>query len=108
MIDNTLLVAIIDNMKAQLLYRYRQHYSDGAIMEVVVWRVPTPVPGSVHPYKYRLFYGYPGQRLVGCDNERGKGDHRHLGDREMVYRFTTPEKPIDDFLDDIDTLRSGS
>jgi predicted transcriptional regulator len=24
-----------------------------------------------------LFYGFPGNRLAGYDNERGKGDHRH-------------------------------
>ena len=106
MVDNMRFVAIIDNMKAALLYRYREDYSDGAIMEVVIWRVPEPVPGSRHPYKYRLFYGHPGLRQVGYDNERGKGDHRHIGDREVPYPFTTPEKLIDDFLGDIDKLRS--
>lgn len=107
MIDNTPFIAIIDNMKAELLYRYREDYSDGAIMEVVIWRVPEPIQGSGHSYKYRLFYGHPGQRLVGYDNERGKGDHRHIGEREVPYPFTTPEKLIDDFLGDIDKLRSG-
>ena len=48
MIDNRYSVAIIDNMKAELLYRYREDYSDGAIMEVVIWRVLGPVPGSGH------------------------------------------------------------
>lgn len=107
MFDNRHFVVILDNMKAELLYRFREDHSDGAILEVVVWRVPKPIPGSRHPYKYRLFYGYPGQRLVGYDNERGKGDHRHQGDQEMPYPFTTPEKLIDDFLGEIDKLRSG-
>ncbi|MEN8132108.1 MAG: DUF6516 family protein [Pseudomonadota bacterium] len=95
-------------MKAELLYRFREDFHDGAIMEVVIWSVPEPVPDSGHPYKYRLFYGTPGQRLVGYDNERGKGDHRHRNDSEMPYPFTTPEKRIDDFLGDIDKLRSES
>jgi len=61
-------------MKAKILYRHREYFDDGAIMEVVIWRLPRPVPGSSHPYKYRLFYGYSGKRLIGYDNERGKGD----------------------------------
>lgn len=94
-------------MNADLLYRYREHFNNGALMEVVIWRVPKPVPGSKHSYKYRLSYGYPGQRMVGYDNERDKGDHQHIGDQEVPYKFTTPERLIDDFLGDIDKLRSG-
>lgn len=40
MLDNSYFVVILDNMKAELLYRFREDYSDGAILEVVVWRVP--------------------------------------------------------------------
>ncbi|HEX9877116.1 MAG TPA: DUF6516 family protein [Gammaproteobacteria bacterium] len=46
---------------------------------MVIWKVPKPVEGSLHPYKYRLFFGRPGERIVGYDNERSKGDHRHSG-----------------------------
>lgn len=45
---------------------------------MVIWRVPSPVPPSAHRLKYSLFYGRPGVRAVGYDNERGKGDHRHF------------------------------
>jgi hypothetical protein len=31
------------------------------------------------------------KRLVGYDNERGKGDHRHIGDRQERYEFKTVE-----------------
>ncbi|CAO3426468.1 hypothetical protein [Azospirillum endophyticum] len=41
--------------------------------------------------------------MVGYDNERGKGDHRHYGLREEPYRFTSPEKLITDFLADVRT-----
>lgn len=40
---------------------------DGAIVEIVVWALPAPVPGSSHRFKYRLFYGRPGERIVGYD-----------------------------------------
>jgi Family of unknown function (DUF6516) len=38
---------------------------------------------------------------VRYDNERGKGDHRHLGLREEAYVFTTIEQLLDDFERDI-------
>ncbi len=47
-------------------------YEDGSILEMVIWRVPDPVPPSTHDLKYSLFYGRPGVREVGYDNERGK------------------------------------
>ena len=31
------------------------------------------------------------QRVVGYDNERGKGDHKHLGPREVKYTFVDIE-----------------
>ncbi len=93
------------NMKADLLYRHREDFDDGAILEVVIWRLPQPVQGSDHPYKYRLFYGYPGLRVVCYDNERGRGDHRHYGDRREAYPFTTPEQLMDNFLADVGEAR---
>ena len=74
-------------------------------LKMILWSVPQPVLGSPHLLKYRLFYGKPGQRLVGYDNERGKGDHRHLEDQEQPYTFTTPEALVADFLDDVKKLR---
>jgi len=55
--------------------------------------------------KYSLFYGRPGERLVGYDNERGWGDHRHLAGKEEPYSFSTPEQFIADFLADVRRLR---
>jgi len=72
-------------MKARRIFHDRKDYPDGAIAELTIWRVPKPVLGSAHDLKYSLFYGYPGQRLVGYDNERGKGDHRHIADQEVPY-----------------------
>lgn len=45
------------------------------------------------------------RRLVGYDNEVGKGDHRHIGDVETAYRFTTPEQLVADFLADVRRAR---
>lgn len=55
-------------MKAHPLFQQRIDYEDGAIVEMVIWRVPTIVPLSTHGLKYSLFYGRPGIRQVGYDN----------------------------------------
>ncbi|MBI2236166.1 MAG: hypothetical protein HYU60_04305 [Magnetospirillum sp.] len=83
----------------------RKDYPDGAIAELTIWQVPKPVQGSAHGLKYSLFYGYPGQRLVGYDNERGKGDHRHTEGREEPYVFTTVEALMADFVADVRKFR---
>ena len=88
-------------MTAVLLYRDRLDFDDGAVVEMVIWQVPTTVAGSRHRYKYRLYYGRGGRRIVGYDNERGKGDHRHRHGREDSYRFTTVEQLVSDFLADV-------
>ncbi len=92
-------------MKARLLFHERRLFDDGAIMEMKIWRVPEPVPPSDHRLKYSLFYGYPGRRLVGYDNERRKGDHRHLEDQELPYTFESVEQLMADFLADVRRMR---
>jgi hypothetical protein len=92
-------------MKAVLAFHDKQVLPDGAIVEMKIWQVATPVLGSAHRLKYSLFYGLDGKRLVGYDNERGKGDHRHIEDRQERYLFTTVERLIADFLADVRGLR---
>ena len=94
-------------MDAELIFHQRVDYDDGAIVEMVLWRVPTAVPPSTHGLKYRLFYGRPGVRDVGYDNERGKGDHRHFQGIEAPYQFSTVEQLISDFWSDVRTLRGA-
>lgn len=81
--------------------REKTVFPDGSIVEMVVWKVPVPVAGSGHFYKYRLYFGRDGRRIVGFDNERGKGDHCHVADEERPYRFTTPQALIEDFLAEV-------
>ena len=98
-------VGIVANMRAVLLHRQRLDFDDGSVLKMVLWRTPEPVIGSRHRYKDRL-YGSEGRRLVGYDNERGKGDHRHRRDREEPYRFTSVENLVSDFLADVAEERS--
>jgi hypothetical protein len=92
-------------MKAALVFRLKYELDDGAIVEMAIWSVPQTVAGSRHGFKYRLYFGKGGKRIVGYDNERGKGDHRHVLGRELSYRFTSPDRLIADFLADVEEAR---
>ncbi len=94
-------------MVATLLHRDRLDFDDGAVAEMIIWHLPAPVAGSRHRYRYRLYYGRDGRRIVGYDNERGKGDHRHHRGREEPYRFTTVGQLVSDFLTDVAKKRDS-
>jgi hypothetical protein len=65
-------------MKAALIVQAKEVRDDGSVIEIAVWDLAEPLPPCAHPYKYRLFFGRPGEYFVRCDNEHGKGNHRHL------------------------------
>ena len=88
-------------MKAVELFRRRIVYSESSFAELILWRVPKPLAGSNHSFKYRLAYIVNGECVLRFDNEAGKGDHRHFGGKEGHYTFSTPEKLIADFQCDI-------
>ncbi len=92
---------------ATLILHRKRRYDDGAVLELKLWQVPAAVPGSAHLFKYSLFYGDGGRRLVGYDNEAGKGDHRHCNEREEAYAFTSFRQMLADFLADVRQLRRG-
>jgi Family of unknown function (DUF6516) len=76
-------------------------FTEKSFAELVLWQVPKPVAGSHHEFKYRLAYVVNGVCVVRFDNEAGKGDHRHFDEKEKAYSFTTPEKLVADFQQDI-------
>lgn len=93
-------------MKAELIHQFRDVADDGHIIEMVVWRVPEPVPPTTHNLKYRLAYIVDGERVVGFDNERGKGDHCHLDGQEYPYEFVSLDQLIEDFIREVDRRRT--
>ena len=94
-------------MSAQLLFQDKYIFADGAIREMVIWRLPEADSERPPGLKYSLFYGYPELCLVRYDNERGKGDHRHEDGQETPYRFISVEQLMQDFKTDIERLRGG-
>lgn len=92
-------------MKAGLLLSERYALADNAFAELIVWRLPATRKGSLHSFKYRLAYVVDRVCVIRYDNEAGKGDHRHIGEREQAYDFTSPEKLLVDFWNDVDRWR---
>jgi hypothetical protein len=88
-------------------FHEKRRFDDGATLEVTIYAVRSPVPGSKHRLIYSLFYGKDGKRLIGYDNEKTKGDHRHYGSLEMPYRVSTVERLVADFLADVASIREG-
>jgi hypothetical protein len=87
--------------KAKLLFKEKLVFPDGAIVQTVIWQLPVVSDERPHGLKYSLYYGRAGERIIGYDNEQGKGDHRHYRDHEEYYPFSTVEKLIADFIQDV-------
>ncbi len=87
-------------MKAAAVLDEKRVFGRGFV-QIVVWVLTEPVPPSEHRFKYRMVYVVDGARNVGHDNERGKGDHRHLGDQESTYVFRDVPTLIHDFWADV-------
>ena len=91
--------------RATSIVNRRPYYEDGAFTEIKIWNVPSPVPPAEHRLKYSCVYIVNGQRIVGYDNERGKGDHRHIRGVETPYTFLTLQRLLDDFTSDVEKVR---
>ncbi|MFZ1429737.1 MAG: DUF6516 family protein [Geminicoccaceae bacterium] len=93
-------------MMAELLLRTRLALSETAFVEIVVWRVPKPVRGSRHNFKYSLALVSEGSCVLRYDNEAGKGDHKHIGDQEVPFDFTDLDRLQADFWMDVTEWRN--
>ncbi len=87
--------------KAIFLLKERLDIKENLFAELVIWRVPQPVLGSAHNYKYRLALVENGICIIRYDNESGKGDHKHVGIHEVDYNFVNLEKLKADFFQDV-------
>lgn len=103
-LTTTRRVVTRNNMKAMLLQRSRTNVGDNAFTEMVVWRVPSPVPGSSHLYKYRLALVIDGECVLRYDNERGKGDHRHMQGHEAPIGFKSLAALLEAFETDVERI----
>lgn len=86
---------------ALLIFEDKSVLPDGSIIQMRIWRLPVADAERGHGLKYSLFYGRPGERIIGYDNERGKGDHKHYRSKEEPYVFVSVEQLVSDFLSDV-------
>jgi hypothetical protein len=85
----------------RLLLRERHVVSENSFAETVIWQLPRAVPGSSHRFKYRLAFVVDEVCVLRFDNETGKGDHKHLREREVAYRFVSLEQLLADFWEEV-------
>ena len=87
---------------ATLIAKAKEVRDDGSIVEIVVWQLPEPLKPCTHLFKYRLYFGFAGVCHIRYDNERGKGDHRHVTGGEETYTFESLDQLLTDFQRDIE------
>jgi hypothetical protein len=88
-------------MKAYLIKHERINDAFGNLVEMKLWSVPVTehTPCGV---KYSLVYIVNGERVIGYDNERGKGDHKHIDGAEAKYVFVDVDLLVEDFYKDVE------
>ena len=93
-------------MKATLVYHNKELLDNGDIAEIKIWKVPI-TSDKPHGFKYSLVFIHEDKRVIGYDNAEQKGDHRHIGNKEIEYRFKNIDKLFKDFKKDIESFSKG-
>ncbi len=85
------------------LFHTKFALSDKDVVEIKILEVPESedFPEGV---KYSLVYVHCGERILGYDNERGKGHHKHYKGEEIEIEFKDPETLILNFMDEVKEL----
>ena len=89
---------------ADLLYYDKETTPEGDTIEKKVWKVnkSKDFPQGI---KYALVYIHKNKRIIGYDNERSKGHHKHYLNKEETYMFTNLENLFRAFDIEIINLR---
>lgn len=95
-------------MTAQRLIHFKKRIADNLVKEVKVWRLPEPVAASTHPYKYSLALIANNCCVLRYDNERGKGDHKHVGHWETPIAWPGLAALLAEFDRDIQCWRQAN
>ncbi len=54
-----------------------------------------------------MVYVVDNVRAIGYDNAEGKGDHRHIHEKEEAYTFVSLKQLAEDFYNDIEKYKRG-
>ncbi|MBI4823098.1 MAG: hypothetical protein HY805_02560 [Nitrospirae bacterium] len=94
-------------MKTELVRHEKVIDELGNIIEIKMWRLPGPTKDKPHGYKYSLVYIVDEIRVIGYDNAKSKGDHRHIKGTIETYKFISLKKLAQDFYRDIERYKGG-
>jgi len=97
----TVGVGINPNVKARLLLQERYVLAANRFAEIVIWELPDSPRSGLQRFKYRLAFVVDEVCVLRFDNEVGKGDHKHVGSKEMPYDFVSPEALVADFWNEV-------
>ena len=75
--------------------------TNGVIVEIKIWEMSRQSKQYPDGFKYSLYAVFCGKTLVGYDNHHPKGHHKHIGDEQLPYEFSTLDKLKDDFRTDL-------
>jgi len=88
----------------ELLYHIKRLLPEGDIMEIKIWKIPLSdnFPEGI---KYSMVYIHKNERIIGYDNERGKGHHKHYFGKEEKISFNDWNDLVEMFKEDVKRLR---
>src|SRR3990167_398682 len=88
-------------MKATVLFHEKRivvhsKTDEIGLVELKIWKIPR---SEHYPQgrKFSLFLVLHGEVLVGIDNHKPKGPHRHIKDVEVPYEYVNEERLLSDF-----------
>jgi hypothetical protein len=88
-------------LPSQLIFQDRITLTDTEFVQLVIWLVEPAVRACAHHYNYRFAYVKDGICRLRYDNEAGKGDHKHLDEKQQPINFTSPKALIRSFFDEV-------
>lgn len=92
------ILPIMQYMNAIQIFAKKELYPSSLIVEAVIWQLPEPTADRPHGLKYSLYCGRDSACIVRYDNETGKGDHVHYGDRGTTIPLRDPRTASPRFL----------
>ena len=101
---NMVLHTIKEAWGAELIYYNKEATKEGDLIERIVWKIDKS-HDFPHGIKYRLVYIHNNKRILGYDNERMKGHHKHYFNKEIKCEFVSVEKLFEHFDEDVERAR---
>lgn len=88
---------------SELIFYEKRVLSEKDLVEMKIWKVPKSedFPEGV---RYSFAYIHNKKRILGYDNEREKGHHKHFKDKETKIQFKDPETLLFKFKKEVEKL----